>query len=199
MALRNVETIRSYVNEALFFSRTHALKLRRVDLNETVKSTVDLVVAEAQRKNIRLAIDGAGRAEVEIDEVLVQRMLANLLNNAIDATPVGGSIRIEVNPLPRTERNREWFRVTVKDTGSGISPENLKRVFMPYFSTKNTGDKRRGFGLGLAIARKIVHLHGGNLVISSEQTKGTTVQADLPNRPPAATKVSQSLAVEFAT
>jgi signal transduction histidine kinase len=123
-----------------------------------------------------------------------------LLSNAIDATPAGGSIRIEVTPLPRTERNREWYRVSVRDAGSGISPENLKRVFMPYFSTKNTGDKRRGFGLGLAIARKIVHLHGGNMVIASEQSKGTTVQVDLPNRPPPdATKISEQLAVEFAT
>ena len=195
-----VDAIRAYVNEALFFSRTHALKLKRTDLNETVKATADLVAADAQRKNIRLSIDGAARADVEIDEVLIQRLLCNLLSNAIDATPVGSAIRIEVTPLPRTERNREWYRLSVKDTGSGISPENLKRVFMPYFSTKNTGDRRRGFGLGLAIARKIVHLHGGNMVITSEQNKGTTVQVDLPNRPPAdAGKISQSLAVEFAT
>lgn len=200
MALRNVETIRSYVNEALFFSRTHALKLLRKDLNETTKAAVGLVSAEAQRKNILISIDGATRAEAEIDEVLIQRMLCNLLSNAIDATPPGNAIRVEVIPLPRTERNREWYRLTITDTGSGISPENLKRVFMPYFSTKNTGDKRRGFGLGLAIARKIVHLHGGNMVISSEQLKGTTVQVDLPSRPPAeATKISQQLAVEFAT
>ena len=200
MALRNVDTIRAYVNEALFFSRTHSLKLKRTDLNETVKATVGLLVAEAQRKNIRMAIDGAARADVEIDEVLIQRLLTNLLSNAIDATPSGGSIRIEVTPLPRTERNREWYRLRVQDAGSGISPENLKRVFMPYFSTKNTGDKRRGFGLGLAIARKIVHLHGGNMVIASEQSKGTTVQVDLPNRPPPdATKISEQLAVEFAT
>jgi signal transduction histidine kinase len=200
MALRNVNSIRAYVNEALFFSRTHSLKLKRTDLNETVKATVGLLVAEAQRKHIRMAIDGAARADVEIDEVLIQRLLTNLLSNAIDATPAGGSIRIEVTPLPRTERNREWYRLRVQDAGSGISPENLKRVFMPYFSTKNTGDKRRGFGLGLAIARKIVHLHGGNMVIASEQSKGTTVQVDLPNRPPPdATKISEQLAVEFAT
>jgi signal transduction histidine kinase len=200
MALRNVETIRSYVNEALFFSRTHSLKLKHVDLNATVKAAVGLVAAEAQRKNIRLSIDGAARAEAEIDEVLIQRLLCNLLNNAIDATPAGGLIRVEVIPLPRTERNREWYRIRIQDSGVGISPENLKRVFMPYFSTKNTGDKRRGFGLGLAIARKIVHLHGGNMVIASEQGKGTTVQVDLPNHPPAeAAKVSQQLAVEFAT
>lgn len=200
MALRNVDTIRSYVNEALFFSRTHALKLKAVDLNETVKTSVNLVASEAQRKGVRIAVAAAMRADVEIDEVLVQRLLCNLLSNAVDATPEGGQIRVEVTPLPRTERNREWYRITVKDTGSGISPENLKRVFMPYFSTKNTGDKRRGFGLGLAIARKIVHLHGGNLVVSSVQSKGTTVEVDLPNRPPADTsKINQQLAVEFAT
>lgn len=200
MALRNVDTIRAYVNEALFFSRTHALKLQRRDLNETAKTVVGLLAAEAQRKNIRISIDGASRAEAEIDDVLIQRMLCNLLSNAIDATPAGNPIRIDVMPLPRTERNREWYRLTLVDTGSGISPENLKRVFMPYFSTKNTGDKRRGFGLGLAIARKIVQLHGGNMVISSDQGKGTTVQVDLPSRPPAeATKISQQLAVEFAT
>lgn len=200
MALRNVDTIRAYVNEALFFSRTHALKLQRKDLNETAKAAVGLVTTEAQKKNIRISIDGAARAEVEIDDVLIQRLLCNLLGNAIDATPSGGLIRVGVIPLPRTERNREWFRLTIADTGSGISSENLKRVFMPYFSTKNTGDKRRGFGLGLAIARKIVHLHGGNMVISSEQAKGTTVQVDLPNHPPAeATKISKKLAVEFAT
>ncbi len=200
MALRNVDTIRAYVNEALFFSRTHSLKLKRTDLNETVKATVGLLVAEAQRKQIRMAIDGATRAEVEIDEVLIQRLLTNLLSNAIDATPTGGSIRIEVTPLPRTERHREWYRIRVQDAGSGISPENLKRVFMPYFSTKNTGDKRRGFGLGLAIARKIVHLHGGNMGITSTPAKGTTVEVDLPNRPPPdATKISEQLAVEFAT
>jgi signal transduction histidine kinase len=103
MALRNVDTIRSYVNEALFFSRTHALKLNRKDLNETVKTAVGLVAAEAQRKNLRISIDGAARAEADIDEVLIQRLLCNLLNNAIDATPAGGPIRVEVTALPRTE------------------------------------------------------------------------------------------------
>jgi signal transduction histidine kinase len=58
----------------------------------------------------------------------------------------------------------------------------LQRVFTPYFTTKNTGDGKRGFGLGLAIARKIVHLHGGNLSITSKIKRGTTVQVDLPSK-----------------
>ena len=58
----------------------------------------------------------------------------------------------------------------------------MQRVFTPYFTTKNTGDGKRGFGLGLAIARKIVHLHGGTLSITSKQKEGTTVQVDLPSK-----------------
>jgi signal transduction histidine kinase len=89
---------------------------------------------------------------------------------------------VELTPLPKTELNRDWHRLKVIDRGEGISPENLQRVFTPYFTTINTGDGNRGFGLGLAIARKIVHLHGGNLSITSKVKKGTTVQVDLPSK-----------------
>jgi signal transduction histidine kinase len=78
--------------------------------------------------------------------------------------------------------SRDWYRLKIEDQGVGISPDNLRRVFTPYFTTKNTGDGKRGFGLGLAIARKIVHLHGGNLSIASKEKKGTTVQVDLPSK-----------------
>lgn len=200
MAMTNIEAIRSYVNEALFFSRNHSLHLKPVDLNEAVKVSAGLLSAEAIKKKIQISIDGANRARVSIDEVLIQRLICNLLSNAIDATPVGNSIHLAVTPLPKTERTREWYRVSIRDSGEGISPENLKRVFMPYFSTKNTGDKRRGFGLGLAIARKIVHLHGGNMVITSEHGQGTTVQVDLPSQPPSKPeKISNELAMEFTT
>jgi len=78
--------------------------------------------------------------------------------------------------------SRDWHRLKIVDHGEGISAENLQRVFTPYFTTKNTGDGRRGFGLGLAIARKIVHLHGGTLSITSQEKKGATVQVDLPSK-----------------
>jgi signal transduction histidine kinase len=117
-----------------------------------------------------------------MDEVLIQRMLGNLISNAIDASPRGSAITLKLMRLPKTEFSRDWYRLEIIDSGDGISAENLKRVFQPYFSTKNVGDERRGFGLGLAIARKIMHLHGGNLSIASEEKKGTTVQVDLPSR-----------------
>jgi signal transduction histidine kinase len=117
-----------------------------------------------------------------MDAVLIKRLVCNLLSNAIDASPAGSEVEARLTRLPKTEPNRDWNRLQIIDHGEGISSENLQRVFTPYFTTKNTGDGKRGFGLGLAIARKIVHLHGGNLSISSKEKKGTTVQVDLPSR-----------------
>jgi two-component system nitrogen regulation sensor histidine kinase GlnL len=68
------------------------------------------------------------------------------------------------------------------DHGEGIPRENLERIFTPYFTTKNRDSRGRGFGLGLAICRKIATLHGGSLTIDSQVKKGTTVQLDLPTR-----------------
>jgi len=117
-----------------------------------------------------------------MDAVLIKRLACNLLSNAIDASENGSEVEARLTSLPKTEPNRDWHRLKIIDHGEGISAENLERVFTPYFTTKNTGDGKRGFGLGLAIARKIVHLHGGNLSISSKEKKGTIVQVDLPSR-----------------
>ena len=88
----------------------------------------------------------------------------------------------ELERLGKTDAKRDWLRVRVIDQGEGIPKENLSRILTPYFTTKNRGDENRGFGLGLAICRKIVNLHGGQLSIASQPKKGTTVQFDLPSR-----------------
>jgi signal transduction histidine kinase len=182
VALRNVETVRSYVKEALFFSNTHSLQVQASRLDETIRAASELMEPAAQRKGVELNLSGLTACHAEMDEVLIQRMLGNLISNAIDASPRGSTITVKLLRLPKTEFSRDWYRLEIVDSGDGISAENLKRVFQPYFSTKNVGDERRGFGLGLAIARKIMHLHGGNLSIASEEKKGTTVQVDLPSR-----------------
>ena len=117
-----------------------------------------------------------------MDTVLIQRLVSNLLGNAGDASPPGSEIEVQLAPLAQTEASRDWFRLQIIDHGAGISSENLPHVFRPYFTTKDRGSGKRGFGLGLAICRKIVLLHGGNLNISSAEKKGTTVIVDLPNR-----------------
>jgi signal transduction histidine kinase len=182
MSLRNLETVRSYVNEALFFSRSAKLHGQLGSLDDTVREAISLVQAAAESKNIRVSFIGPSEVPIEMDAVLIKRLVCNLLSNAIDASPGGTEVQARLAPLPKTEPNRDWHRLRIIDHGEGISAENLQRVFTPYFTTKNTGDGKRGFGLGLAIARKIVHLHGGNLSITSKEKEGTTVQVDLPSR-----------------
>jgi signal transduction histidine kinase len=181
VALRNLKTMRAYIKEALFFSENLRpdLQLGRLDL--VLRSAIE-VARTSRAKEIEIVSSLPNEVLVEMDEVLVQRLVANLIANAIDASPEGGAVRVYLERLPKVEANRDWLRVRIVDHGEGIPKENLSRILTPYFTTKNRGDENRGFGLGLAICRKIVNLHGGNLAISSQIRKGTTVQVDLPSR-----------------
>jgi len=181
VALRNVKTMRAYIKEALFFSQNLRpdFQLGRLDL--VVRQAAD-VARTSRQKEVEIIPETTGEALVEMDEVLVQRLIANLIANAIDASPPGAQIRVQLERLMKSDAGREWLRVRVIDQGEGIPKENLGRILTPYFTTKNHGDETRGFGLGLAICRKIVNLHGGQLNISSQPKRGTTVQFDLPSR-----------------
>ncbi len=181
VALRNLKTMKAYIREALFFSEHLRLELSVCRLDLVIQHAVELARA-SRRKIVEIAADDLHEAHVEIDEVLVQRLIANLITNAIDASPEGALVRVELERLVKTEANRDWFRLRIIDEGEGIAKENLERVLTPYFTTKNRGDEARGFGLGLAICRKIVNLHGGNLSITSQLKRGTTVQIDLPSQ-----------------
>ncbi|MDA1092693.1 MAG: HAMP domain-containing sensor histidine kinase [Acidobacteria bacterium] len=104
-----------------------------------------------------------------LDPVLMQRALTNIIENALHAMPAEGSLSIVVQP----EDGR--VRLVATDTGVGIEPDVLARIFEPYFSTRVTGT-----GLGMAIAKRNVELHGGTIVVTSERGHGTTVTITLP-------------------
>jgi nitrogen-specific signal transduction histidine kinase len=180
--IRNVETVRAYVKEALFVSEHHTPQFQLIRLEVLIRKTIDLIESRLQRKKLSIQFQSQSEASAEIDEILLQRLIGNLLANAIDASPMGSVILIQLFQLPKSEADRDWLRLCIIDQGSGISAENLKRITTPYFTTKDHGDEGRGFGLGLAICRKIVHLHGGTLTIASQLEKGTTTQVDLPSR-----------------
>ena len=181
VAIRNIKTMRAYIREALFFSEHLRPEIGLCRLDLVILHAVELARA-SRSKFVEIAADSLNEALVEMDEVLVQRLIANLISNAIDASVEGSIVRIHLERLVKTEASRDWFRLRIVDQGEGIAKENLERVLTPYFTTKNRGDETRGFGLGLAICRKIVNLHGGNLSISSQLGRGTTVQIDLPSQ-----------------
>jgi signal transduction histidine kinase len=180
--LRNVETIQIYIKESLFYSNTLKPHFLPGRLDETVYKAIELIKPQLQEKSVTVKCGALPVAELELDTVLIQRLVSNLLGNAGDASPNGAEIEVQLAPLAQTEASRDWFRLQIIDHGAGISRENLPHVFRPYFTTKNRGSGKRGFGLGLAICRKIVVLHGGNMNITSTEKKGTTVIVDLPNR-----------------
>ena len=181
VAERNLRTFRSYIKEALFFSENLRPDLQIGRLDTIVQHACD--VARATRKKaVTIVAQTPGEISAEIDEVLIQRLLSNVISNAIDASASGAEIRIVLERLAKTEAARDWFRLRVIDQGEGIPKENLDRVLRPYFTTKDRGDEGRGFGLGLAISRRIVALHGGQLTITSQLRRGTVVQIDLPSR-----------------
>jgi len=181
VAARNVGMMRAYIREALFFSEHLRPDMQIGRLDVLVLHAIE-VAGNSRQKPVELIPVIPGEIVAEIDSVLIQRLIANLITNAIDASPAGGQVRVELEQLAKTDEHRDWLRVRVIDQGEGISRENLNRVLTPYFTTKNRGDENRGFGLGLAICRKIATLHGGSLTIESQLRKGTTVQLDLPSR-----------------
>ena len=112
-------------------------------------------------------------APVDADPDLLHRALSNLVLNALDAMPEGGTITVRTSATP------EHVRIEVSDTGSGLTREECERLFTPYYTTK-----RHGTGLGLAIVQSVVSDHGGSITVDSTPGKGTTFRIDLPRTVP---------------
>lgn len=178
-AKRSVALMTDYVREALFFANRLNPRFESTSINQVLQSAVDVTATRAARNRVHVSISSDDAGPCRIDRVLIQRMLANLLNNAIDACPAGGAVTLSA--IPGSERR---LRIQIRDTGAGIAPEHLSRIFDPYFTTKQFGDDIRGFGLGLTICEKIVRLHGGEISVESTLGHGTVVTVDLPPEPP---------------
>lgn len=143
-----------------------ALELRKevVDLGDLIRE-----VAAALPRPIAVMVP-AELPAVEVDPMRIRQVLLNLLANALRHTPVEGDIAVEVQARP------QQIQVRVRDSGSGIAPEELPRIFERF----QKGSDSRGSGLGLAIARKLVLAHGGDIGIESAPGKGTEVTVSLP-------------------
>lgn len=175
-ARRATEIMTDYVRENLFFAEKLTPKIERfrvADMMEEVHAAVQL---QAKARGVRLALAGGYAVELSADRVLLQRMLANLVANAIEASGVDGEVAVTVRPAASGT-----VRFEVSDQGTGIAQEHLARIFDPYFTTKEFGSELRGIGLGLTIAQKIVLIHGGTLSVSSRAGAGSTFLAEIPD------------------
>ncbi|HEY6002636.1 MAG TPA: HAMP domain-containing sensor histidine kinase [Anaeromyxobacter sp.] len=139
----------------------------RVHLAPLVSGALVALSARADAARVRLSSRGDGF--VDGDPRRLEEALLNLVANGIEATPPGGEVAVEVRP------GADRIEILVRDTGRGIPPETLRRLGTPFFTTREEGT-----GLGVALARRVIALHGGSLRYESEPGKGTTVRATLP-------------------
>ena len=167
------------VSDFLSLGRPPRLKLRELDARSLVEDVVSLVRTQAEQQGVRLSVEEivgsnsqAYNTHFQGDAEQLKTCLSNLAINAVQAMPEGGALTIRLRP------QKHNVKIEVADTGHGIAPETLEHIFEPYFSTKETGT-----GLGLALTKKLIEDHGGQIMVSSEVGVGTTFIATLPRDP----------------
>ena len=167
------ERLQSLFDQFLTLTRTYDLDRTEADVNDIVQRLVEFFAPSAKQHGIEidLALSPAPLICL-VEERLLRQALLNILINGEQAMPDGGQLRI------RTEAEPDTILISVSDTGTGIAPEDRERILRPFFSTKTEGN-----GLGLSIAQRLVHEHGGSLDFESEPGHGTTFRIRLPRQP----------------
>ena len=167
---REVRRLEEIVQSFLKFARGLDLKLVRLNLSTVVAEVLEFSQPELERKSIRLrsSLDPA-LPDALADANQVKQALLNVIVNAEQAMEKGGEL------IVRTRSEGGEVAIDVADTGSGIAPEVLSRIFQPYFSTK-----KGGTGLGLSTTRRIVEEHGGRITVTSDPGRGTQVTLRFP-------------------
>jgi signal transduction histidine kinase len=155
-----------------------------IELNRLVEEVVLLAGKDLARNKVRLEVQLLGRPYARVNPAQIQQVLINLLINARQAMPDGGVVTLRLAP----DAAGRLVELSVIDRGIGIPPENLRRIFEPFFSTKTGPDTSGvgGTGLGLAVCRDIVEAHHGRLRAESRLGQGSTFTLVLPSCPPPA-------------
>jgi two-component system, NtrC family, sensor kinase len=179
----DVHRIERLIQEILDYARYMQPRLSEEDLNDVVESSLYFVRVKADGKDIAVEKELAGDLpSVLIDRQQIKQVLLNLYLNALDAMPDGGGLFVKTHSLSKGNENK-WVQIEVRDTGSGISGENLDHIFDPFFTTKHESEEREGTGLGLTIIHQIVQEHRGYIEVESQSGVGTTFFVNLPANP----------------
>jgi two-component system heavy metal sensor histidine kinase CusS len=177
--LEECARISRLIQTLLFLARsdtsTHPLEREEIDVSRELATVEAFYGAAAGDAGIGLHTSGAERLKAQVNRTLFQQAIGNLVSNAIAHTPQGGSITIAAR------QSGEGLAVTVEDTGCGIAPEHLPRVFERFYRVDRThGSSAANAGLGLAVVKSIAARHGGGVEIASAPGRGTKVELTFP-------------------
>jgi signal transduction histidine kinase len=174
--VKEVDRLAEITEEYLRFARLPRPKLEREDLGAIASSLLSFMKPELEARGITVDAQLPPRLPVEADEHQLRQALLNLLRNAAEAMTAGGRLEVSAHVLGPDERGA--LELVIADTGQGIAPEHLAKIFDPFFSTKEGGT-----GLGLALTQQIIVEHGGSIAVSSEVGRGTRFVIRLPSLP----------------
>jgi signal transduction histidine kinase len=165
-----INNLTATTEQILNYARPVMLAPKRVDLNEVAPDVVQLLSTEISANNIdtKLELDSSPVAGM-LDEASIRAATLNLVLNAVQAMSSGGQLAISTGKAD----DKLWMEI--KDTGAGMSHEQIKQIFEPFNTTKS-----RGLGLGMPYAHKIIQQHGGQITVDSELGRGTQVRIELP-------------------
>lgn len=166
------------LHELLAFLQEGELLTECFNLNDSVKDALNITKSDGYIEfKLFLYLDKK-LPPVLANRIQVQKVLVNLLRNAVEAMRVAGAANNEIAVMIRTHKNTNMAHVTVKDSGPGLTPETAKRLFEPFFTTKPTG-----IGMGLAISRTLIEANGGQLWFEPNTKAGATFHFTLPFAP----------------
>jgi PAS domain S-box-containing protein len=179
------------INDILDLSKIEAghleLNYTPIAILELCYSSVMFIKQQADQKAIQLEVKIPPQLpQLLLDERRIRQVLINILNNAVKFTPKGGRITLEVTrqkltPEGEMRLQQDFIRIAVIDTGIGIAPEFLKKLFQPFVQIDSSLNRQyQGTGLGLSLVKKLVEMHGGKVGISSELGVGSCFTVDLP-------------------
>lgn len=168
------ETLRckTIISDLLEFSREKEPQKTLVNVNEIIKKTVSMLQNEFNLDHINVTTDLSNKvSETYMDQNQMQQVFINMILNAVEAIKDNGTINIS----SRIDRNRKCIKINISDNGCGIDPDNLGRLFEPFYTTKV-----KGTGLGLAVSYRIIRNHKGDILVSSIQGEGSTFTIEIP-------------------
>jgi signal transduction histidine kinase len=174
---QEVERMAKLIGNLLQFSRRNHAQISTIDVYQEIENTLDLIEYQLRSRQINVVREFADAIPpLHADNQQLRQVFLNLLTNASDAMAQGGTLTLRM-AAGRTEHGASAIVIEFADTGTGIKPEDLLKVWEPFFTTKAEG---KGTGLGLAICRRIVEEHKGTINIESEIGQGTIVRITLP-------------------
>ena len=176
MAEQEIFRLSELVKELVDFSNPNKYQMEKRKVDDAINHVLKLVSSDAERNRIEIQTDFAENLPlVSFNFNEMVEVMLNLVMNALDAIKDSGKIRFTTSRFTDPEENKDYVRTEITDTGIGIEPENLGKIFDRYYTTKETGT-----GLGLAVVERIVKAHNGKINVTSTQGKGTTFHIDLP-------------------